>query len=86
MASPRKTFKFRNTVNNNGISAIFHYVPLHKAPYWDGKYNQIHLPVTEKVGETLLRLPMYYGLKKEQIEYIVNKIIIFFKNKKMENF
>lgn len=58
----------------NGINAIFHYVPLHKAPYWDGKYDDIVLPVTDRVSETLLRLPMYYGLKSNDVELVVEKL------------
>lgn len=68
-----------------GILAIFHYVPLHKAPYWKGKYDDINLPVTDDVSETLLRLPMYYSMKKEQIEYIATKIKEFYRGKNEKN-
>jgi dTDP-4-amino-4,6-dideoxygalactose transaminase len=57
-----------------GISAVFHYVPLHQAPYWDGKYNEVDLPVTGAVAEGLLRLPMHYTLKDEDVDYVCNCI------------
>ena len=66
-------------LRGKGITAIFHYVPLHKAPYWHGKYNNINLPVTDRVSETLLRLPLYYCMKNEEIEYVVNSIMGFYK-------
>jgi len=68
-------------LNVNGIIAIFHYVPLHKAPYWKGKYDDIDLPITVKVSETLLRLPLYYNMKEEEIEFVVEKILKFYKNR-----
>jgi dTDP-4-amino-4,6-dideoxygalactose transaminase len=63
---------------DNGIYAIFHYVPLHKAPYWKGKYDGLRLENTEKISQTLLRLPMYYELKDEKIVYICTKIKEFY--------
>ena len=68
-----------------GIMAIFHYVPLHKAPYWKGKYDHIHLPITDKVSETLLRLPLYYGMKEDEIKYICNKVNEFYRGVYEEN-
>ncbi|MCK5052470.1 MAG: dTDP-4-amino-4,6-dideoxygalactose transaminase [Candidatus Cloacimonetes bacterium] len=57
-----------------GIQAFFHYVPLHSAPIWKGKYDDIHLPVTNKVSETLLRLPLYYSMQKEEVEYVMQML------------
>lgn len=58
-------------LKQNGIGAVFHYIPLHSSPagkqfgtfFGEDKY-------TTKESERLLRLPMYYGLKEEDIEYI----------------
>jgi dTDP-4-amino-4,6-dideoxygalactose transaminase len=64
-------------LDKNGIMAIFHYVPLHKAPFWKGKYDHISLPVTDRVSETLLRLPLYYGMEPGEVEYIAGRISLF---------
>ena len=64
---------------DNGILAIFHYIPLHEAPYWKGKYKNISLPVTEKVSKTIIRLPMFYQIQDSEIKYIVGVIRHFFK-------
>jgi dTDP-4-amino-4,6-dideoxygalactose transaminase len=61
-----------------GINAIFHYVPLHKAPYWKGEYDNIDLPVTEKISDTILRLPLYYGLKDREVVKICESIKEFY--------
>jgi len=61
------------------INAVFHYVPLHSAVagLTFGRLEGADL-FTTKESERLIRLPMYYGLKKEDIEYIVQRIQKFF--------
>lgn len=49
-----------------GIGAAFHYIPLHSAPYG----RTIHpastpLPVTDRMADSLVRLPLYAGLTEE---------------------
>ncbi len=66
-------------LKEKNIHTVFHYIPLHTSPAGrelgifkgEDKY-------TTKESERLLRLPMYYGLKKEAIEYIVSEIKGFF--------
>ena len=62
-----------------GILSVFHYVPLNTAPA-GLKYSRFHGKdeYTTKESERIVRLPMYYGLKSDDIEYITNKIIEFF--------
>lgn len=62
-------------LKNNGIGAVFHYVPLHSAPA-GRKYGRFHGEDihTTSESERLIRLPLYYGISAEQIEYIIEKI------------
>ena len=63
-----------------GILAVFHYVPLHSSPA--GKlYGRSSgtLSVTERVSECLLRLPLYHEMKDEDIHYITQNIRNFYK-------
>ncbi|MGD2091640.1 MAG: dTDP-4-amino-4,6-dideoxygalactose transaminase [Candidatus Aminicenantes bacterium] len=71
-------------LNDNGIMAIFHYVPLHLAPYWRGKYRNLSLPVTRRVSDGLVRLPLYSGLRDDEVEYVVESIVRFFKKNPTE--
>lgn len=66
----------------NDILAVFHYVPLHSAPAGT-KFGRFHGEdrYTTQTFERLLRLPMYYGLEPEQVEYICEKIKEFYKQK-----
>ncbi len=63
----------------NGIWPVFHYIPLHTAPAGK-KFGRFHGEdvYTTKESERLLRLPMYYGLRSEQVSYITGKIKEFY--------
>lgn len=62
-----------------GIGAVFHYIPLHSSPAGQ-KYGRVNgdMQVTNRISDTLLRLPVYYGIKDSDIEYVVNTIMSFY--------
>ena len=61
------------------IQSVFHYIPLHTAPA-GRKFGRFHGGdrYTTKESERLLRLPLYYGLKEEQVLYIGGKVREFY--------
>ncbi|WP_173379369.1 dTDP-4-amino-4,6-dideoxygalactose transaminase [Fibrobacter succinogenes] len=63
----------------NGILAVFHYVPLHTSPAGQ-RYGRFagEDRFTTRESNRLLRLPMFYGLKTEDIEYVCKKVAEFF--------
>ena len=63
----------------NGILAVFHYVPLHTSPAGQryGRFSGEDR-FTTRESNRLLRLPMFYGLKTEDIEYVCKKVAEFF--------
>ena len=63
----------------NGILAVFHYIPLHSAPA-GLKFGRFHGEdvYTTKESERLCRLPMYYRLQDEQVDYIISKVKEFY--------
>lgn len=67
-------------LKGKGIQAVFHYIPLHTAPAGK-KYGRFHGEdrYTTKESERLLRLPLYYGIKKEETEYVIDMIIEFYR-------
>ena len=71
---------FIKFLGENGILAVFHYIPLHGAPAGKlfGRFNGEDV-YTTKESERLVRLPLYYGLKEEEIEYIIGKVKEFYK-------
>ena len=76
----RKVFMDQYLKAENGIYAVSHYVPLHSAPAGI-KFGRFHGEdkYTTKESERLVRLPMYYGLKKEEVEYICEKVLAYFR-------
>lgn len=66
-------------LKKQGICSVFHYIPLHSAPA-GRKYGRFHGQdiYTTKESERLLRLPMYYGLKPEDIHFVCEKIMKFY--------
>lgn len=62
-------------LKENGILSVFHYIPLHSAKAGE-KFGRFHGEdvYTTKESERLLRLPMYYRIGKENVEYIVSKV------------
>lgn len=62
-------------LKQNNIYAVFHYVPLHSSPAglkFGGFYSSDIY--TTKESERLIRLPMYYGISKNEINNILNII------------
>ena len=58
---------FRKWLKAAGISAVFHYVPLHDSPF--GKsHGRVHgdLPITRMASDCLLRLPLWLGVEAKQ--------------------
>ena len=66
-------------LKENDILAVFHYIPLHSAPA-GLKYGRFHGEdrYTTRESERLLRQPMYYGLKEDQVSFIAGKVKEFY--------
>jgi len=60
-------------LKNNGINAVFHYVPLHSSP-GGLRYGRAHgnMMNTDIQSSQLIRLPIWYGITKEQQERVVD--------------
>lgn len=66
-------------LKSKDILAVFHYIPLHTAPAGQA-YGRFHGEdkYTTKESERLMRLPLYYGLKPEQVDYISEQVKAFY--------
>ena len=66
-------------LKSHGIHAVFHYVPLHSAPA-GVKFGTFFGEdiYTTKESERLIRLPLYYGIKPEEIQSVISAVTDFF--------
>jgi len=70
----KKRSKIMKYLNSNGIATSIHYTPVHKFSLYKDEYAYLKLPVTEKVSEEVLTLPLFPDLKGEEVDLICNKI------------
>lgn len=66
-------------LKDNGVTATFHYVPLHSSSAGE-KFGVFHGEdqFTTRESERLVRLPMFFSLKDEQVDYICKSIHDFY--------
>ena len=68
---------FIKHLKENDILAVFHYLSLHSSAYYKDKHDGRVLPECDRYADTLVRLPMYYDLLIEEVNYICNLIATF---------
>jgi len=68
-------------LRERSIHAVFHYLSLHKSDFYEDKHDGRVLANSDKFTHRLVRLPLFYELTEEQIEYICNTICQFFESK-----
>jgi dTDP-4-amino-4,6-dideoxygalactose transaminase len=54
-------------LKENNILAVFHYISLHKSPFYKEKHDDRILPETDKFTDCLLRLPLFYELESDSV-------------------
>ncbi|MHB8086584.1 MAG: dTDP-4-amino-4,6-dideoxygalactose transaminase [Dehalococcoidia bacterium] len=65
-----------------GINSVFHYVPLHSSK-GGARYGRFHGADkwTTRESEKLLRLPLYYGIKRRELDWVISATYEYFKVK-----
>lgn len=71
-------------LREGGIYAVFHYVPLHSSPA-GRRYGRVcgEMHVTDGVSDRLIRLPMYYEMKEEEVDRVGEAIFRFYKSRRL---
>jgi len=66
----------RDRLRVAGVETLIHYpVPVHRQPaYANLGYAEGSLPVTEGIAQEILSLPLYVGLREEQIARVVDAV------------
>jgi dTDP-4-amino-4,6-dideoxygalactose transaminase len=63
------------------IHPVFHYLSLHKSPYYADKHDGRELPWADHYTDCLLRLPLFYELTPDDQERISASILRFFESR-----
>ena len=66
-------------LKDNGVLAVFHYLSLHTSPYYSDKHDGRELSECDRYADCLVRLPMYYDLKDEEVKQICDLVNEFTK-------
>lgn len=66
------------TLKKNNILAVTHYISLHSSPYYVAKHDGRKLPNTDAFTDRLLRLPLFYELSTQQVDFISTLIRAYF--------
>jgi dTDP-4-amino-4,6-dideoxygalactose transaminase len=70
--------QFIEHMRSRSISTPFHYQSLHSSTAGQRYGRQAtEMPISDKLSDQLVRLPMWIGLEKMQIDYIVESITSF---------
>lgn len=75
-----KRDELKSYLEKKGIPAMVYYpLPLHQQNVFKGVMTDVKLPITEKLAEQVLSLPMHTELSDEQLNYICASVKEFFK-------
>lgn len=64
-------------LKERGISSVFHYLSLHKSPYFKNQYEGADLSNSDRYTDCLVRLPLYYELTDGDMDKIIGTIKSF---------
>lgn len=70
-----------NYLKSFGILSVFHYLSLHKSPFYRKKHDGRKLPNSDKFTDCLLRLPLYYELSLKEVNHITRKIKEYYRGR-----
>jgi len=74
LPSSKERSKLIKKLKESGIHAVFHYLALHKSPFYASKHDGRQLPNCDKFVDCLVRLPLYYKLRENELNYIIYEI------------
>ena len=67
---------FIDAMKKAGIGCVFHYIPLHSAPYGLKHARSVgDLPITNDLSERLVRLPLWIGLEGELQQRVIENAL-----------
>jgi dTDP-4-amino-4,6-dideoxygalactose transaminase len=75
---PEERTNLISRLKENGVQAVFHYLSLHKSEFYRDRYTREKLHNADKYSDCLVRLPLFYELTEEQVDFISGVIIEYY--------
>ncbi|MEG0370972.1 MAG: DegT/DnrJ/EryC1/StrS family aminotransferase [Clostridium sp.] len=68
--------KFIDCLADENIGTSVHYTPVHLHPYYEEKFGYKYgdFPIAEKVFESMISIPLYPSMKKQDLEDVINAV------------
>ena len=64
-----------NELRKNGILVNLHYIPVHRHPYYEKLgFNKNDFPISEKLYQEIISIPMYPKIQNQHQEYVVETL------------
>ena len=70
--------KLQSYLTEKGIFSKVYFEPIHLTTYYKNNFKSSNLPVTEKISDQILSLPLYPNMTNKEKDYLVNSISEFF--------
>jgi len=58
----------------NDILVVFHYLSLHRSPFFQNKHDGRELPESDRYSDCLLRLPFFHELTEKDMRFIIQTL------------
>lgn len=62
-------------LKEKNILSVFHYLSLHKSPFYTDKHRGGELPFSDNYSDFLVRLPLFYDLSDADVQSIIEAIV-----------
>ena len=63
------------------ILAVFHYLALHRSPFYAARHDVRHLPWADHYADCLVRLPLYYELHPNLQRRVIDSVLEFYQGR-----
>ncbi len=70
LVNPAHRSSILTSMRTAGIETAFHFLPLHSSPYGRKLNSRVRLPQTDRLASSIIRLPIYPGLKEQDLQKI----------------
>jgi perosamine synthetase len=68
--------QFMEALRCRGVGCSVHWRPLHLHPYYEEQFHWLpqHFPVATEQWSRLISLPLFPGMQREEVEYVVSVV------------